>query len=153
MTTLWLDDIEVGAVFTTDSYALSAEEIIEFARKYDPQPFHTDPAAATDTFFKGLAASGWHTAAITMRLIVTTGLPIATGIIGAGIDMTWPTATRPGDILHVELEISDVKHSRSDPSRAMVTTVHDTFNQDGEVRQHTTARILVFERPVGSDDT
>ena len=102
---------------------------------------------AHDTFFKGLAASGWQTAAITMRLLVTTGLPLATGIIGASIDLAWPTPTRPGDRLHVELEVTDVRVSKSDPSRGFITAAYDTLNQHGDVRQRTTARLLAFTKP------
>lgn len=145
--TLWLDDIHVGDRFRTDVYNLTADAIIGFATEWDPQPFHLDDRTAQDTFFKGLAASGWQTAAITMRLLVTTGLPLATGIIGASIDLTWPTPTRPGDQLHVELEVTDVRTSQSDPSRGFITTAYDTLNQHGDIRQHTTARLLAFTKP------
>jgi len=91
--------------------------------------------------------SGWQTAAITMRLLVTTGLPLATGIIGASIDLAWPTPTRPGDRLHVELEVTDVRVSKSDPSRGFITAAYDTLNQHGDVRQRTTARLLAFTKP------
>ena len=144
---LWLDDIEVGDTYRSDSYTVSAEEITDFARGYDPQPFHLSEAGAAGTFFDGLAASGWHTAAITMRLLVTGGLPIAHGIIGLGIDLAWPTPTRPGDTLHVELVITDVRISRSDPNRGIVTAEYDTLDEHGAVRQHTTAKIMVFRRP------
>lgn len=145
--TLWLDDISVGDRFRTETYELGAEAIIDFANAWDPQPFHLSEDLARDTFFQGLAASGWHTAAITMRLLVTSGLPLATGIIGASIDLAWPTPTRPGDRLHVDLEVTDVRASRSDPSRGFITAVYDTVNQHGEIRQHTTARLLAFPRP------
>jgi acyl dehydratase len=145
-TSLWLDDIEVGNTYRSDSYMVSAEEIADFARSYDPQPFHLSAAGAAGTFFDGLAASGWHTAAITMRLLVTGGLPIAHGIIGLGIDLAWPTPTRPGDTLHVELVITDIRISRSNPDRGIVTTEYDTRNEHGAVRQHTTAKIMVFRR-------
>lgn len=91
---LWLEDVHVGNRFRTDTYDLTADAIIEFATEWDPQPFHLGEDAAQDTFFNGLAASGWHTAAITMRLLVTTGLPLATGIIGASIELAWPSPTR-----------------------------------------------------------
>jgi acyl dehydratase len=147
MEELWLDDVEVGSKFCTAEYEVTREEVIEFARKYDPQPFHLSDTAAAQSFFKGLAASGWHTAGITMRLVVTSGIPIATGIIGASVDLTWPSPTRVGDILRVELSVTEVKPSRSDPSRGFVTVVYDTLNQRGDVRQHTTAKLLVFARP------
>jgi len=88
---LWLEDVHVGDTFRTDVYHLTTDAIIEFASAWDPQPFHLSEESARDTFFKGLAASGWQTAAITMRLLVTTGLPLATGIIGASIELAWPT--------------------------------------------------------------
>lgn len=91
---LWLDDLVEGATFTTDTHELTAEEIVAFARDFDPQPFHTDADVAAGTFFDGLVASGWHTAAITMRLVVTSGPPIATGIVGGA--PTWPGPARPG---------------------------------------------------------
>ena len=147
MASLWLDDIEVGSKFHTNEYEVTREAVIEFAKNYDPQPFHLSESTAEDTFFKGLAASGWHTAAITMQLVVTSGIPIATGIIGASIDLTWPSPTRPGDILRVELTVAEVKRSKSNPSRGFVTTVYDTLNQQGAVRQHTTAKLLAFARP------
>lgn len=143
---LWLDDITVGDRFRTDTYDLTAEAIIDFATAWDPQPFHLGEDTARDTFFQGLAASGWQTAAITMRLLVTSGLPLATGIIGASIDLTWPTPTRPGDRLHVELEVTGVRTSTSDPTRGFITTTYDTLNQHGDIRQHTTGRILAFAK-------
>ncbi|MFC9789834.1 MaoC family dehydratase [Rhodococcus sp. NPDC127528] len=146
---LWLDDIEVGSTYRTGSYEMTRDDIVAFARQYDPQPFHLGDDTAADTFFEGLAASGWHTAAVTMRLLVTSGLPIAHGIIGAGVDLKWPTPTRPGDILHVELTVTGVKVSRSNPTRGIVTTEHNTINQHGEIRQRTTARLLVFTQPDG----
>ena len=144
---LWLEDVHVGNRFRTDTYDLTADAIIEFATEWDPQPFHLGEDAAQDTFFNGLAASGWHTAAITMRLLVTTGLPLATGIIGASIELAWPSPTRPDDQLHVELEVTDVRVSKSDPRRGFITTAYDTLNQHGDVRQHTTARLLAFAKP------
>ena len=144
---LWLEDVHVGDKFRTDVYHLTTDAIIEFASAWDPQPFHLGEESAHDTFFKGLAASGWQTAAITMRLLVTTGLPLATGIIGASIELAWPTPTRPGDQLHVELEVTDVRVSKSDPSRGFITAAYDTLNQHGDVRQRTTARLLAFTKP------
>ena len=144
---LWLDDLHVGHRFRTATYDLTADDIIEFATKWDPQPFHVSDETARGTFFKGLAASGWHTAAITMRLLVTSGMPLANGIIGAGGEVSWPTATRPGDQLHVEGEIVDVHTSRSNPARGFVTIAYDTVNQAGEVRQSSKARLLAFARP------
>ncbi|MBP6351985.1 MAG: MaoC family dehydratase, partial [Candidatus Obscuribacter sp.] len=117
-----------------------------FATQFDPQPFHLDEDAAKDTLFAGLAASGWHTAGITMSLLVRTGLPIANGLIGAGADVTWPRPTRAGDVLQVETEIVKVLPSRSRPDRGMVTVRSATKNQRGEVVQLMTSRMVVFRR-------
>src|SRR6185369_17337284 len=97
-----------------------AEQIKAFARQFDPQPFHLDEAAAKNSIFQGLAASGWHTAALTMRLLVSGGLPLAGGSIGAGGEIAWPRPTRPGDILQVESEVTAVTPSRSRPDRGIV---------------------------------
>ena len=145
---LWLDDIEVGLQYRTAERLLEADEIIEFARRYDPQPFHLSEEGAVDTLFGTLAASGWHTAAITMRLVVTSAIPIATGIIGASIELAWPTPTRPGDVLHVDLAVDSVTPSRSKPDRGFVGVTYNTVNQHDAVRQHTVANLLAFRRPV-----
>jgi len=144
---VYFDDLQVGQRFTSGSHPIDEAEIIRFAREFDPQLFHLDPEAARHSVFGGLVASGWHTAAITMRLLVTTGLPLATGIIGASIELAWPSPTRPDDQLHVELEVTDVRVSKSDPRRGFITTAYDTLNQHGDVRQHTTARLLAFAKP------
>ena len=145
---LWLDDLHVGHRFRTDVYDLTAVDIVEFATKWDPQPFHVSDETARETFFKGLAASGWHTAVITMRLLVTSGMPWPIGIIGAGGEVAWPTATRPGDQLHVEGEVVDVYTTKPNATRGFVTIAFDTLNQDGEVRQSSKARLLVFAKPL-----
>ena len=146
---LYLDDLAVGQRFTSASHAVDRDEIVAFARQFDPQPFHLDEAAARGTLFGGLAASGWHTAALTMRLQVETGLPIAGGIVGAGGEFSWPNPTRPGDVLRVETEILEVKPSRSRPDRGMVTVKSETRNQRGESVFTLTARLVVPRRPVG----
>lgn len=147
MTQLYLDDLEPGQTFVSGSHALDEEQIKAFARAFDPQIFHLDGAAAKGTLFGGLAASGWHTAAITMRLNVETGLPLAGGIIGAGGEITWPAPTRPGDILHVESEVMEVVPSRSRPERGIATIVSKTLNQRGEVLMILTAKLVVHRRP------
>jgi acyl dehydratase len=101
----YLDDLREGQVFTSPSREITAEAIKAFAAEFDPQPFHTDEAAAEESFFRGLAASGWHTAALTMRLLVEGGLPLAGGSIGAGGEIRWPRPTRPGDVLTVTCTI------------------------------------------------
>lgn len=145
----YLEDLNVGDVFHSDEYVVDEAQIIEFARQFDPQPFHTDPEAAVQTFFGGLAASGWHTAAITMRLLVTSGLPLADGVIGVGGDISWPRPTRPGDALKVEATVEEIKPSRSKPDRAFVIFRVDTTNQDGELLQRFMGNLLVMNRPTG----
>lgn len=144
---LYLEDMTVGRRFTSGEHAMDAEQIVAFARQFDPQPFHMDDEAAKGTLFVGLAASGWHTAAITMRLQVTSGLPIAGGIIGASGDVAWPRPTRPTDVLHVVSEVMEVNPSKSKPDRGMVTIRSETRNQNEEVLQISTVRIVVPRRP------
>jgi len=144
---LYLDDIKIGQRFTSGIHALDAEQIKAFARQFDPQPFHLDEAAAQNSIFQGLAASGWHTAALTMRLLVSGGLPLAGGSIGAGGEIAWPRPTRPGDILQVESEVVAVTPSRSRPDRGIVTVRSETKNQRGEVVQVLTANLMVPRRP------
>jgi acyl dehydratase len=142
----YLDDLQVGQRFTSAAHALDAEQITRFAKEFDPQPFHLDDEAAKGTLFAGLAASGWHTAAITMRLLVDGGAPIAGGVVGAGGEIGWPRPTRPGDILQVESEVLEVTPSRSRPDRGMVTLRSETRNQRGEVVQVLTAKLVVPRR-------
>jgi acyl dehydratase len=150
---LYLDDIQVGQKFGSDSHGVDEAQIKAFASQFDPQPFHLDEQAAHDSLFGGLAASGWHTAAITMRLIVTSGARFAGGVIGAGCEINWPVPTRPGDILSVESEVLDVSASRSRPDRGIVTVRNKTHNQAGEVVQVMTAKLVVFRRPVSRPKT
>jgi acyl dehydratase len=145
-TSLYLDDLTVGQRFSSTSLTVTAHAIEAFAREFDPQPFHLSEDAAKSTFFAGLAASGWHTAALTMRLNVDSGLPIADGIIGAGGEITWPTPLRAGDTIHVENEIVAVTPSRSRPDRGIVTVVGRTLNQHGVAVQVTTMKLLVFRK-------
>jgi acyl dehydratase len=141
---LYLDDLSVGDSFVTGERTVTAEEIVAFASEYDPQVFHLDAEAAKDTFFGGLAASGWHTAAITMSLLVTSGIPLADGLIGGGGALSWPTATRPGDTLHVESVIESIVPSRSRPDRGTVSLRSETKTSDGEIRQLFTVTMVVF---------
>ncbi|WP_076997271.1 MaoC family dehydratase [Variovorax sp. KK3] len=144
---LYLEDLSVGDRFTSGEHALDEAQIIEFAQRFDPQPFHLDPQAAKATLFQGLAASGWHTAAITMRLLVTSGVPLADGIIGSGGELQWPQPTRPDDVLHVESEVMEITPSRSKPDRGMVLMRCETKNQRGELLQRFSPRMVVFRRP------
>ena len=143
---LYLDDLHVGQRFSTGTHALDETQIKAFARAFDPQPFHLDDEAARGTLFAGLAASGWHTAAITMRLLVEQGLPLAGGIISAGGEMSWPRPTRPSDILHVECEVVEITPSRSRADRGIVIVRSETRNQHGDVVQVFTAKLVVPRR-------
>jgi acyl dehydratase len=147
---LYLEDLYAGQRFKSAAHALDEEQIKTFAAQFDPQPFHHDAATAKDTMFAGLAASGWHTAAITMRLLVDGGAPIAEGVIGAGAEIAWPKPTRPGDILQVESEVLEVTPSRSRPDRGTVIMRSETFNQRGEVVQTLTAKLVVPRRPAAN---
>ncbi|MFV0674600.1 MaoC family dehydratase [Variovorax sp. tm] len=147
MAKLYLEDLKVGDRFRSAEHPLDAAQIKAFAQQFDPQPFHTDEEAAKSTFFGGLAASGWHTAALTMKLLVESGIPLADGIIGSGGELQWPKPTRPGDVLHVESEIVDIVPSRSKPGRAMVQMRCQTLNQHGDVLQHFTPKLVVHARP------
>ena len=144
---IYLDDLSVGDQFTSGEHAMDEAQITSFAAQFDPQPFHLDDAAARDTLFGGLAASGWHTAAVTMRLQVMSGLPIAGGIIGAGGELSWPRPTRATDVLHVVSEVVQIQPSKSKPDRGMVTVRSETRNQHGDVLQLSTVRIVVPRRP------
>ncbi len=143
---LYLEDLHVGQRFTSGVYRVDEDRIKSFAREFDPQPFHLDEAIAKRSIFRGLAASGWHTAAATMRLLVTSGLPLATGIIGLGGEIAWSNPTRPGDTLHVESEILEIVPSRSKPNQGVVRVHSITLNQNGDQVQVFTAKILVFKR-------
>jgi len=146
MSQRYFEDLKAGDRFKSATYSVSEDQIISFAREFDPQPFHLDPAVARQTMFKGLIASGWHTAAITMRLFVQT-LNFAEGAIGLGVDeLRWPNAVRAGDVLQVETEIVDLRESRSKPSHGIVRIRNVTTNQRGEVVQTMFASALVFRR-------
>ena len=142
---LYLEDLHVGRTFTTGSVTVTTEAIKAFARDYDPQPFHLDEDAAGDSLFGGLAASGWHTAALSMRLLVD-GLPIAGGLIGVGGETTWPRPTRPGDTLTVHIEVTEITPSKSRPDRGMVRTRNETRNQNGEPVQISNLGIVAWRR-------
>jgi len=144
---IFLDDMQIGDRYTSAEHALDEAQIIAFATQFDPQPFHLDHEAAKSSMFGGLAASGWHTVAITMRLMVTSGLPVAGGIVGAGADVQWPRPTRPDDVLHVVSEIISIVPSKSRPDRGMVTTLNTTYNERGEEVQVLTAKMVVPRRP------
>ena len=142
---LFLDDLVVGAEYCSAAYRLDAGQINDFARQFDPQPFHLDPDAAEKSLFQGLAASGWHTASITMRLLVSS-VPLGNGIIGVGSEVEWPRPTRPGDTLHVVSRIVDIVPSRSKPDRGIVTVECRTLNQRGELCQRLVTKLVVLRR-------
>jgi acyl dehydratase len=149
-TLLFFEDFAVGQIYRTGSLKVDADAIKTFAKSFDPQPFHLDEAAAAKTFFQGLAASGWHTAALTMRLLVSEGAPIAGGIIGAGMDeLRWPRPVRPGDALHLESEVLEVRASRSRPQQGLVKMRTTTLNQNNEAVQIVVANLVVPRRTPG----
>ncbi|HTA66334.1 MAG TPA: MaoC family dehydratase [Xanthomonadaceae bacterium] len=148
----YLDDLRVGQRFETGTHTVSEEQIKAFAAAYDPQPFHLDDALARATMFGGLAASGWHTAAITMRLLVDQRL-FADGMIGAGCELAWPRPTRPGDTLHVVSEVLEIVPSTSRNDRGIALMRSETLNQRDEVVQRLTSRMVVFRRPATESKT
>jgi acyl dehydratase len=143
---LYLDDLRVGDRFSSGEHALDEAQIKAFAQQFDPQPFHLDDDAAKATMFGGLAASGWHTAAITMKLMVTSGMQVAGGMVGAGGELQWPRPTRASDVLHVDIEILELRPSASRPDRGMATVRSETKNQRGEVVQVFTSKMVVPRR-------
>ena len=144
---LYLDDFTVGQIFRSNSLRVTEADIKAFAAQYDPQPFHLDDAAARATLFGGLAASGWHTMALTMRLLVDGGAPIAGGIIGAGgEELRWPKPVRPGDELTVESEVLEIRPSRSRPTQGLMKMRSTTLNQNGDPVQIFTANLVVPRR-------
>jgi acyl dehydratase len=144
---LFFEDFAVGQKFHTTRRRVDAAEIIEFACRYDPQPFHTDPEAAKASLFGGLAASGWHSAAMMMRLIVDSEFRPAGGIIGGGGELSWLKPVRPGDELRVESEVVELRESRSRPRQGLVTMRLTMFNQTGEAVQTFGPTLLVNRRP------
>jgi len=147
---LYLEDIHVGQRWVSEPRAVDADQIKAFAAEYDPQPFHLDEEAAKNSLFKGLAASGWHTAALTMRMLVES-VPLAEGLVGAELELAWPKPTRPGMALQVFSEIADIRPSRSKPDMAIVTMRNETRDQEGNVLQVFTVKMPVFKRPGPTD--
>jgi acyl dehydratase len=144
---LYLEDLKLGDTFATGAQAVTAEEIIAFGRQFDPQSFHTDAVAARDTPFGGLVASGWHTAAVTMRLMVDSMLGHGGEVIGQGVDeLRWPRPMRPGDTLRMEMKITEINPEPSRTGRGKIKLHCRTLNQDGSVVQEMIARLLVPRR-------
>jgi acyl dehydratase len=144
----YLEDFAVGQKFRSATLRVDEERIKRFAAEFDPQPFHLDDASARTTLFRGLAASGWHTAAITMRLLVDSDVKPAGGIVGAGFDeFRWPRPVRPGDELRIEAEVLEVRPSKSRPEQGMIKLRTTTLNQNGEPVQISVGNLVVPRRP------
>ena len=147
MTQRYLEDFAAGQTFGSGRLVIDAERIKRFAAEFDPQPFHLDEEAAKATFFRGLAASGWHTAAATMRLLVESEMKPAGGIVGAGFDeLRWLRPVRPGDELHLQIEILEVRPSKSQPNQGVIKARTTTLDQDGEAVQILVANLIVPRR-------
>jgi acyl dehydratase len=144
---VYFEDLSTGMAFTSDTVTLTAAQIKAFAAQFDPQPFHLDEAAGEASFFKGLAASGWHTASLGMRLMVTSGPKLAAGYIGAGGDISWKRPVYAGDTLRLRGEFVELKASRSRADRGIALVRCETFNQRDELVQVMTAQVVVLRRP------
>jgi acyl dehydratase len=148
MSARYLEDFAVGQKFASGRLRIDADRIKAFAAEFDPQPFHLDEAVAEKSFFGGLAASGWHTAALTMRLLVESELKPAGGILGAGFDeFRWPNPVRPGDELYLEIEVLEVRPSKSRPDRGLIKVRTTTLNQRGDAVQISVGNLVVPRRP------
>jgi acyl dehydratase len=144
MTARYLEDFTVGQTFGSGRLRIDEEQIRRFASEFDPQPFHLDDKAARDTIFRGLAASGWHTAALTMRLLVEGEMKPAGGVVGAGIDeLRWPRPVRPGDELRVQSEVLEVRPSKSRPEQGMIKVRSTTLNKSGDAVQIFVGNLVV----------
>ena len=147
MTKRYLEDFAVGQTFGSRRLRVDKEQIKAFAAEFDPQPFHLDEEVARDTIFRGLAASGWHTAALTMRLLVESGINLAGGIVAGGVvELRWPLPVRPGDELRVESEVLEVRPSQSRPNRGMIKMRTKTLNQNGEAVLVFVANLIALRR-------
>ncbi len=144
----YLEDFAVGQTFGSGRLRIDEDRIKSFAAEFDPQPFHLDAAAARATLFYGLAASGWHTAAVTMRLLVESELKPAGGVVGAGFDeLRWPRPVRPGDELRVESEVLEVRPLKSRSGLGLIKVRTTTLNQNGDAVQISIGNLLVPHRP------
>src|ERR1700733_4497445 len=143
----YLEDFAVGRTFGSGRLRIDGERALAFAAEFDPQPFHLDEAAALRSIFGGLTASGWHTAAVTMRLLVESELNPAGDLLGAGFDeCRWPRPVRPGDELRVECEVIEARPSKSRPQQGLIKLRTNTLNQDGEVVLMYVANLVVLRR-------
>ena len=147
MSARYLEDFALGQTYGSGRIRIDGDRIKSFAAEFDPQPFHLDEQTARDSIFRGLAASGWHTAALTMRLLVESELKPAGGIVGAGFDeFRWPNPVRPGDELRLESEIIEVRPSKSRPQQGLIKVRTTTFNQDGKAVQVLVSNLVVPRR-------
>ena len=147
MSARYFEDFAVGQTFGSGRLRITKEQIKAFAAEFDPQPFHLDEDAALNTIFRGLAASGWHTAALTMRLLVESEIEPAGGVVGAGFDeFRWPRPVRPGDELHIESEVLEVRPSRSRSNQGVIKVRTTTLNQNDEAVQVQIANLIVPRR-------
>ena len=143
----YLEDFSAGQTFESGRLRVERERIKSFAAEFDPQPFHLDEEAAKRSLFGGLAASGWHTAAMTMRLLVESELKPTGGILGAGFDeFRWPKPVRPGDELHLEIEVLEARTSKSRPEQGLIKVRTTTLNQNGEPVQISVGNLIVPRR-------
>jgi acyl dehydratase len=143
----YLEDFRLGQTFSSGTLRVDAERVKRFAAEFDPQPFHLDEHTARETMFRGLAASGWHTAALTMRLLVESDVNPAGGLIGAGVEeLRWPRPVRPGDELRIESEVIEVRPSQSRPEQGWIKLRTTTLNQNGEAVQIFVANLIVPRR-------
>ena len=148
MTKQYLEDFFAGQVFSSARLRVDKAQIIAFAKEFDPQPYHLDENAARQSVFGGLVASGWHTAALTMRLVVDGEFNPADGVLGVGFDeLRWPRPVRPGDQLYAKSEVLEVRPSKSRPDRGLIRLRTTTFNQNDEVVLIYTGNLLVPRRP------
>ncbi len=150
--TYYLEDLAPGQVFSSPSYEVTVDDIKSFAASWDPQHFHLDEASAQNSFFAGLAASGWHTAAATMRLLVTSQLQLPLGIIGSGLDyLRWHRPVRPGDLLSLRIEVVDIREMRSKPGLGLARFRVETLDAEGQAVQTLETQLVVparGEKPV-----
>jgi acyl dehydratase len=145
---LYLEDLAIGQKFHTGTVTVDPDRVRAFAAEFDPQPFHLDEAAGSSSIFGSLVASGWHTAAMTMRLMVDSEMRVAGGLVGVGVEqIRWPRPVRPGDRLRVEVEVVDVRPSGSNPSRGIVRFKSQTLNQNDEVVMEQVASLIAPRAP------
>ena len=150
----YLEDFEVGQTFSSQNIRIDADRIKSFAAEFDPQPFHLDEKAAIDSIFGGLAASGWHTASITMKLMVESDLKIAGGIVGTSFEeLRWSRPVRPGDVLRVESEVLEIRALQSRPDQGVSKVKNTTLNQNDEPVQVLVGNLFVLRRPASSGQT